>query len=71
MRRFVAAIPGSHLIVYPDAGHLLQEEAPAASAADVSAFLHGLEPAAKKTGVAVPAPAQPEKKPDPNQTVFY
>ena len=70
-RRFVAAIPGSHLIVYPAAGHLLQEEAPGASAADVSAFLHGLEPAAKKTGVAVPAPAQPEKKPDPNQTVFY
>ena len=26
--RFVAAIPGSHLIVYPAAGHLLQEEAP-------------------------------------------
>jgi pimeloyl-ACP methyl ester carboxylesterase len=70
-RRFVAAIPGSHLIVYPNAGHLLQEEAPGASAADVSAFLHGLEPAAKKNGVAVPAPAQPEKKPDPNQTVFY
>jgi pimeloyl-ACP methyl ester carboxylesterase len=70
-RRFVAAIPGSHLIVYPQIGHLPQEEAAGASAADVSAFLHGLEPAAKKTGVAVPAPVQPEKKPDPNQTVFY
>jgi pimeloyl-ACP methyl ester carboxylesterase len=70
-RRFVAAIPGSHLIVYPAAGHLVQEEASGASAADVSAFLHGLEPAAKKTGVAVPALVQPEKKPDPNQTVFY
>ena len=71
-RRFVAAIPGSHLIVYPDAGHLVQEEAPSASAADVAAFLHGLEPAvAKKTGVAAPTLVQPEKKPDPKQAVFY
>lgn len=70
-RRFVAAIPGSHLIVYPNAGHLLQEEAPGASSADASAFLHGLEASAKKTGVVVPTPVQPERKPDPNQTVFY
>jgi pimeloyl-ACP methyl ester carboxylesterase len=70
-RRFVVAIPGSHLIVYPKVGHLPQEEAAGASAADVSAFLHGLEPAAKKAGVAVPPPVQPQTKPDPHQTVFY
>ncbi len=36
------AIPGSKLIVYPDAGHILQEDEADKSAADVRAFLSGL-----------------------------
>ncbi len=36
------AIPGSKLIVYPDAGHILQEDEADKSAADVRAFLNGL-----------------------------
>jgi pimeloyl-ACP methyl ester carboxylesterase len=70
-RRFVAAIPGAHLIVYPKVGHMPQEEAAGASAADVAAFLHGLEPSAKKAGLVVPPPTQPVTKPDPKQMVFY
>jgi pimeloyl-ACP methyl ester carboxylesterase len=36
------AIPGSKLIVYPDAGHVLQEDEADKTAADVRAFLGGL-----------------------------
>jgi pimeloyl-ACP methyl ester carboxylesterase len=36
------AIPGSKLIGYPDAGHILQEDEAVKSAADVRAFLNGL-----------------------------
>jgi len=36
------AIPGSKLIVYPDAGHILQEDEADKTAADVRAFLGGL-----------------------------
>lgn len=39
---FQAAIPGSKLIVYPDAGHILQEDEADKSAADVRTFLSGL-----------------------------
>src|SRR5215471_17366106 len=38
---FHAAIAGSKLIVYPDTGHIPQEEVPDESAADVRAFLTG------------------------------
>ena len=37
--RLHAAIPGSELIVYPDAGHAPMEEIPAASVADARTFL--------------------------------
>ena len=36
------AIPGSKLIVYPDGGHVLQEDEADKSAADAKAFLNGL-----------------------------
>ncbi len=38
-KKFVSAIPGARLIVYPHVGHLPQIENPAASAHDVAAFL--------------------------------
>jgi pimeloyl-ACP methyl ester carboxylesterase len=69
-RRFVAAIPGAHLIVYPNTGHLPEEEAAEASAADVGAFLHSLE-APKKATAAAAAPTEPAKKPEKNLLVFY
>lgn len=39
-----AAIPGSRLIVFPELGHLPQEEDPAATVAPVAEFLHSLKP---------------------------
>lgn len=38
-RRFAEAIPGAKLVLYPDVGHLPQEEIPARSAADLRSFL--------------------------------
>jgi pimeloyl-ACP methyl ester carboxylesterase len=73
-RRFVAAIPGAHLIVYPKVGHLPEEEAAEASAADVGAFLHGLEPAKKAAPGTVGAKAAAptvQVKPTKNLLVFY
>ncbi|PXY35749.1 alpha/beta fold hydrolase [Prauserella flavalba] len=40
--RLVAATPGARLVTYPDAGHLLAWDAPAALAADATAFALGL-----------------------------
>ena len=40
---FHAAIAGSKLIVYPNTGHVPQEEVAVESAADVHAFLRGTE----------------------------
>jgi pimeloyl-ACP methyl ester carboxylesterase len=67
-RRFVAAIPASHLIVYPGVGHLPHEEAADRSASDAINFLRAIEPSpAKKAAPA--APATPSaKKPE---TIFY
>jgi pimeloyl-ACP methyl ester carboxylesterase len=67
--KFAAAIPGSRLIVYPDAGHTVPEEAADASAKDLAAFLASLEP--KKTAGARPAAAAGAVRHDPNTTVFY
>lgn len=36
-------IPGSKLIIYPETGHIPMEEVPDKSAADVRAFLLGVE----------------------------
>lgn len=72
-RRFTAAIPGAHLIVFPGVGHLPQEEAADASAADVAAYMRSIAPpAAKKsaTGAATPTGVL-TKKQDPAQSVFY
>jgi pimeloyl-ACP methyl ester carboxylesterase len=41
-KKFAAAIPGAHLVVYPHVGHLPQIEIPQASAKDVETFLGGL-----------------------------
>lgn len=41
-RKFAAAIPGSVLKIYPDTGHIPQEEVPAESVQDLRAFLSGL-----------------------------
>ncbi len=73
-RRFVAAIPGAHLIVYPKVGHLPEEEAAEASAADVGAFLHALDPVKKPApGSAAAKTATPtvQVKPTKNLLVFY
>lgn len=52
--RFAAAIPGAELKLYPDVGHLPQEEIAAQSVADLRAFLNarvrGLEPAPVMAG---------------------
>ena len=40
--KFAEAIPGAKLVTYPDAGHLPQEEVSEQSAADLRAFLQGL-----------------------------
>lgn len=37
--RFAADLPNSHLVTYPDLGHVPMEEAPRQTAADVAAFL--------------------------------
>lgn len=46
-RKFDAALPVSNLIVYPGAGHLLNEEIPERSTADLRAFIAALEPQAQ------------------------
>lgn len=51
---FAAAIPGAELILYPDVGHLPQEEIAARSVGDLRTFLHrrvqGLAPAPVMAG---------------------
>jgi pimeloyl-ACP methyl ester carboxylesterase len=72
-RRFADSIPGAKLIVYQDSGHVVQEEAADASAADVKVFMASLEP--KKA--EPPKPTHDNKgKPavearDPNAVIFY
>lgn len=67
--RFAAAIPGSRLVVYPNVGHLPQEEAPDASARDLAAFLASLEPK-KASAPSRPAPSAIQSH-DPGATIFY
>lgn len=58
-RKFDAAIPDSRLIVYRDAGHMVNEEAADRSVADLKAFMGAL-----KLGAPVEeAPAKPEIAP--------
>ena len=38
-RKFADAIPGAELVIYPDAGHLPQEELASETAGDLRAFL--------------------------------
>lgn len=45
-RQLAAAIPGSHLVVYQDTGHLVLWEQPDRVATDLTAFVEGLETAA-------------------------
>jgi len=39
---FAQDIPGSRLLVFPELGHVPQEEAPAVTLAPVQEFLHSL-----------------------------
>lgn len=58
---FKAAIPGAQAIVYPDVGHIPQEEIPDRSAADLRAFLHALAPeppAGVPLAAAAPEPSR-------------
>lgn len=57
-KKFADAIPGSKLILYPDAGHLPQVDIPDRSAGDVAAFLKAL-PAAQPAAAATPANKDP------------
>ncbi len=68
-KKFNDAIPGSKLIVYPNAGHLVQEEAAGSSANDLRAFLAGLEP--KKVAAVRKPVAEAAAKRDPGAVVFY
>ena len=43
-RAFEAAIPGSKLITYADAGHLPMEETPEQVARDIDRWIEGLVP---------------------------
>jgi pimeloyl-ACP methyl ester carboxylesterase len=67
--RFATAIPGSRLILYPNTGHVPQEEAADRSAADVAAFLAGLNP--KKPAAPKPAASAAAVSRNPNAVVFY
>jgi len=46
-RQLAAAIPGSHLVVYQDTGHLVLWEHPDRVATDLTAFVEGLETTAE------------------------
>lgn len=59
-RKFDAAIPNSRLIVYRGLGHMVNEEAPDATAADLKAFIGAL-----KLGNETEAPAEPAKPAEP------
>ena len=48
-RAFEAAIPGSKLIVYSDAGHLPMEETPEQVARDIDAWIENITPAAAES----------------------
>ena len=68
--KFHDAISGSKLIVYPNAGHVVEEESAGSSAADVRAFLLGIGP--KKVAVTVRKPAhEAAAHRDPGAVVFY
>lgn len=58
-RKFDAAIPDSRLIVYRGAGHMVNEEAPDRTAADLKAFMGALKlgPAGQAPAPATTAPA--------------
>jgi pimeloyl-ACP methyl ester carboxylesterase len=66
--QFASGIHGSRLILYPNVGHMPQEEASDASAADVRTFLKSIEPAKKAPNKSIKSAAQ-EK--NPNTTIFY
>ncbi|HEY3813131.1 MAG TPA: alpha/beta hydrolase [Caulobacteraceae bacterium] len=68
--KYAASIKGSRLIVYPNAGHALQEEDADQSAADVRAFLKSLQPAAKKKGPPTSTKSSNAGR-NPNTTIFY
>lgn len=53
---FSTALPHSRTIVYDGVGHLPMEEAPDRSAADVAAFLTGLEPGVTPVPDSAPSP---------------
>ena len=52
-RKFADAIPGAELVIYPDAGHLPQEELAEESAEDLRSFLSDIN--APETASAGPA----------------
>ena len=68
--QFAAAIRGSRLIVYPGLGHIVQEEDPDKTAADVRAFLKSLQPAPKKASAPTSSKSANAGR-NPNTTIFY
>ena len=68
--KFASAIKGSRLILYPGLGHVVQEEDPDKTAADVRAFLKSLQPAPKKPAAPTATKASNAGR-NPNTTIFY
>lgn len=63
-RKFDAAIPDSRLIVYRGLGHMVNEEAPEATVADLKAFMGTLRLGAEAEEQSAPArPAEPQLPP--------
>jgi pimeloyl-ACP methyl ester carboxylesterase len=61
--KFATSIRGSRLILYPGLGHVIQEEDPVKTAADVRAFLQGV------TKASAPQPTSTSK--NANVNIFY
>ena len=63
-KRFAETIPGAKLILYPNVGHVPQEEIPDQSAADLDAWVSALPPSVQGAPLAEPAAAAEKKKLD-------
>jgi hypothetical protein len=60
-KRFAETIPGAKLILYPNVGHVPQEEIPDQSAADLDAWVSALPPSVQGAPLAEAAAAEKKK----------
>ena len=59
-QKFADAIPGAELIIYPQTGHIPQEEKAAESVADLRAFLAGLHAEETPSDIVDPLDIAPQ-----------